>query len=120
MIQSSKFPKVHLPRVGGLQPRTREERDFGAGKNQRPKISNKNEDLVLLRLRRIEGQVKAVKRMYEEGNGCDKIIQQVLAVREALGGVAKIILKDQAVKCARKPTNSESLEKSLNNLIKFS
>jgi len=115
MDYKSKTPKVHLPRVGGLQPRTREERDFGAGKNQNNMKQNKN-DLVTLRLKKIEGQLSAIKRMYEEGKGCDKIIQQVLAVREALGGVAKIILKDQAVRCARRPAD---LERSIEKIIKF-
>jgi DNA-binding FrmR family transcriptional regulator len=39
---------------------------------------------VLNRLRRVEGQIRGVQRMIEEGESCLKIAQQFAAVRKAL------------------------------------
>lgn len=92
---------------------------LGGSMNAKLKKPTEKTDLILLRLKKIEGQICAIKRMYEEKTDCDKIIQQIIAAREALGGAAKIILKDQAVTCIRKPLKVDNLEKTLSNLIKF-
>ncbi|AGX86667.1 hypothetical protein Cenrod_0554 [Candidatus Symbiobacter mobilis CR] len=39
---------------------------------------------MLHRLRRAEGQIRAVQRMIEEGEDCLKVSQQFMAVRKAL------------------------------------
>jgi len=39
---------------------------------------------LVLRLKRVEGQLRAVQRMIEEGNDCDPIAQQLAAARKAL------------------------------------
>ena len=42
---------------------------------------------LVLRLRRVEGQVRAVQRMIEEGSDCEPIAQQLAAARKALDKV---------------------------------
>ena len=88
-------------------------------KSNKEKIDNKHdkEDKILARLRRVEGQMGGIIKMYEKRKGCFDIVQQIVAVRAALGGVAKILLRDEAVKCARRP--GENFEKTLENLLKF-
>jgi DNA-binding FrmR family transcriptional regulator len=39
---------------------------------------------LVLRLKRVEGQLRAVQRMIEEGNDCEPIAQQLAAARKAL------------------------------------
>lgn len=39
---------------------------------------------IITRLRRIEGQVRGLARMVDEGQECDQILTQLLAVRAAL------------------------------------
>jgi DNA-binding FrmR family transcriptional regulator len=39
---------------------------------------------IVLRLKRVEGQLRAVQRMIEEGNDCEPIAQQLAAARKAL------------------------------------
>jgi DNA-binding FrmR family transcriptional regulator len=39
---------------------------------------------LVVRLRRIEGQLRAVQRMIEDGNDCEPIAQQLAAARKAL------------------------------------
>ena len=48
-----------------------------------PGVASARRDLVL-RLKRIEGQLRAVQRMIEEGNECEPIAQQLTAARKAL------------------------------------
>jgi len=45
------------------------------------------------RLSRIEGQVRAVNRMIDDGEYCIDIITQIQAARSALQSVSKIILE---------------------------
>ena len=47
---------------------------------------------VLNRLRRIEGQVRGVQRLVEEGEHCRKVASQVKAARTALDAAGKLVL----------------------------
>jgi DNA-binding FrmR family transcriptional regulator len=54
---------------------------------------------VLNRLSRINGHIGAVKRMVEDGRDCPEVLIQLAAVRSAIDGVCKIILKDHLDHC---------------------
>ena len=54
---------------------------------------------TLSRLSRIEGQIKGVKRMIEEGEYCIDIITQIQAARSALQSASKIILEKHLRHC---------------------
>ena len=47
----------------------------------------------LKRLKKIEGQVRGVSKMVESEKYCIDIINQITAAKNALDGVAKIIMK---------------------------
>lgn len=51
------------------------------------------------RLSRIEGQVRAVNRMIDEGEYCIDIITQIQAARSALQSVSRIILEKHLKHC---------------------
>ncbi len=51
------------------------------------------------RLARIEGQVRAVSRMIDDGEYCIDIINQIMAARAALQAVSKIILEKHLKHC---------------------
>ena len=51
------------------------------------------------RLNRIEGQVRAVSRMIDDGEYCIDIITQIQAARSALQSVGKIILEKHLKHC---------------------
>lgn len=57
-------------------------------------------DPVLARLSRVEGQIKALKKMYVSKRACLDIVQQIQASRAALGKVALHLLSDEAKRCA--------------------
>lgn len=58
-------------------------------------------DPIIQRLNRAQGQLAGVIAMYEQERGCVEIVQQLLAVRNALGGAARAMLGTEATRCSR-------------------
>jgi DNA-binding FrmR family transcriptional regulator len=58
-----------------------------------------NKDKLLNRLNRIEGQVRGVARMVDEGRYCIDVLTQIQAVRAALARVETEMLKDHLGHC---------------------
>lgn len=63
-------------------------------------------DDVILRLRRIEGQVRGLQRMIEEGQDCTDVIHQLCAARKALDKAGFIILTNKMQNCMSNELNS--------------
>ncbi len=49
---------------------------------------------VAKRLARIEGHVKGIRKMIDEGKSYPEIVQQITAVRAALDGAMGVIIED--------------------------
>lgn len=64
-----------------------------------PQHVHAHQQRVAHRLARIEGHVRAVKQMVEDGRPCPDVLVQVAAVRAALNGVGRLILKDHVKSC---------------------
>ena len=83
-----------------------------------------NKDAVLKRLRRIEGQVRGVERMVEEGRYCIDVVTQVTAIQAALDKVALELLSDHASHCvigaaaADQPERTEELMDAVKRLLR--
>ncbi len=60
---------------------------------------NLNKESTIKRLNRIEGQVRGIARMIEEERYCIDVLQQLQAIKSALGRVEDLILKDHAETC---------------------
>jgi len=54
---------------------------------------------ILLRLRRIEGQIRGLQRMVEEGVPCADILTQVAAVTAAIKKVGTVVVKTYMEEC---------------------
>jgi DNA-binding FrmR family transcriptional regulator len=54
----------------------------------------------LMRLRRIEGQVRGLQKMVEDERYCADIVVQIASVQEALRGVCRELLKNHLRHCA--------------------
>lgn len=76
------------------------------------------EDVILVRLKRIRGQVDGIIKMYSECRECGDVVTQIAAVRAALSGVGKELLKSEAVTCA-KNNKGGKLDKLLTQLFNF-
>ena len=79
---------------------------------------------VLSRMKRIEGQVRGIQGMIENGKECEDILVQVRAVRSALQSANKLILKRYMLRCYAEAvegggSEKESLEKFIKVLTHF-
>ena len=55
---------------------------------------------TLMRLRRIEGQVRGLQKMVEEERYCADVLVQISSVHEALRAVAREIMRNHLKQCA--------------------
>jgi len=54
---------------------------------------------AITRLRRIEGQIRGLQRMVEEGKECEAILTQLMAARAALDRAGMLIVEHQMDEC---------------------
>lgn len=57
------------------------------------------QEAIIKRLNRIEGQVRGISRMVEEQRYCIDILQQMQAIKSAFAKVEDAILKDHSATC---------------------
>lgn len=70
------------------------------------------------KLNRLEGQVRGIRKMYQEDRDCLEIAQQIVAARQALAGLGKDLLTDEATKCSRLRGKQDEFKKVLETLFK--
>jgi len=54
---------------------------------------------IVLRLRRIEGQVRGLQRMIEQHRSCEDVMTQIMAVRAAINKVGLLALQRHVDEC---------------------
>jgi DNA-binding FrmR family transcriptional regulator len=54
---------------------------------------------LIVRLNRIEGQIRGIKGLIEKDTYCDDVITQIAATQAALNGVAKMLLEAHMKSC---------------------
>jgi CsoR family transcriptional regulator, copper-sensing transcriptional repressor len=73
---------------------------------------------VLVRLRRMEGQLKGIQKMIEEDKYCVDVLNQLSSIMAATQKVANIIMKDHIQGCVRDAlTRNDHSEEHVNELI---
>ncbi|MDE7478890.1 MAG: metal-sensing transcriptional repressor, partial [Lachnospiraceae bacterium] len=75
--------------------------------------THKETKAVLNRMSKIIGHMEAVKTMVENGRDCSEVLIQLAAVKSAIGGVSRVILKDHIDHCiidAVKENDTASIE----------
>ncbi|MFP3974731.1 MAG: metal-sensitive transcriptional regulator [Chloroflexota bacterium] len=68
-----------------------------------------SKEVLVHRLRRIEGQVRGIEKMIEEGRDCESIVTQLAALRSGIEGVGALLLNNYMQLCFRKADDSESV-----------
>lgn len=63
---------------------------------------------VVIRLRRIEGQVKGIEKMVDNEACCKDILIQIAAIRAATNKVGALILENYAKKCLNPINGNEN------------
>lgn len=64
------------------------------------------------RLSRIEGQIKGIRKMVDEGRYCVEVLGQISAVHEALRGVGKLIMRNYLENCVTSSLRSGNTKKA--------
>lgn len=78
--------------------------------------SHEHHKAVLDRLARIEGHIRAVRRMVEEDVPCPEVLVQIAAVRSALNGAGRIILEDHVKSCLIDTVREGNFDNSFQDL----
>ncbi len=79
---------------------------------------SKDKKEILVRLRRMEGQLKGIQRMVDEGKYCVDVLNQLSSVIAATHKVSAIILKDHIRGCVRDAlTRDEHGDDYVNELV---
>ncbi|NPV60317.1 MAG: metal-sensitive transcriptional regulator [Actinobacteria bacterium] len=78
--------------------------------------SDDTKEAILRRLRRVEGQVRGVIRMVEEGKDCEEVLTQVAAARSAMDRVGIQIITHRMRECL-KENPPESIEDAVSDAI---
>jgi DNA-binding FrmR family transcriptional regulator len=60
---------------------------------------SKDKDVLLQRMRKIEGQARGIQKMIEEDRYCPDIIQQLTALSHAADEVSLLLLQDHVEGC---------------------
>ncbi|MBM7660191.1 DNA-binding FrmR family transcriptional regulator [Bacillus mesophilus] len=67
------------------------------------------------RVKRMEGQLRGILRMMEEGKDCKEVITQLSAVRSAVDRTVGVVVSTNLVECV---LEAESKGQSANDMIK--
>ncbi|NLJ71586.1 MAG: metal-sensitive transcriptional regulator [Syntrophomonadaceae bacterium] len=72
---------------------------------------------VILRLKRIEGQVRGVQRMIDEGSHCNDVLTQIAAIKSAVNQVGLIVFENHAHECIHKAIHKENDEEKFTEIV---
>ena len=61
--------------------------------------SDKTKQVLVVRLNRIEGQVRGIKGMIEKDTYCDDVLIQITAIQSALKSVSNLLLENHMKSC---------------------
>ncbi len=67
--------------------------------NELPVGHHTKTKVVVNRLSRVEGHIRAIKRMLEEDKPCPEVLIQLAAVRSAIQKASQIVLEDHIESC---------------------
>ena len=89
-------------------------------------IKDEMQSNIQSRLRKIEGQIRGLQGMVNDGKECEQILTQLRAAQSALKSVSALVLKGFLMKCysdvGKEPSPDEiyhKLEKTVVLLTKF-
>jgi CsoR family transcriptional regulator, copper-sensing transcriptional repressor len=75
------------------------------------------QDALLARLRRIEGQVRGVQRMVEEGRYCLDIVTQIQAITAAADKVSQQVLEEHIRGCVADAIKDQHGDEAISELM---
>jgi DNA-binding FrmR family transcriptional regulator len=76
------------------------------GSDDRPMMTEEVRRDVLLRLRKISGQVQGISKMVDGDRYCVDVLQQLSAVGSAVDSVSKVVVRNYLERCVTDAINS--------------
>jgi DNA-binding FrmR family transcriptional regulator len=76
-----------------------------------------DKETILLRLRKIEGQVRGLQQMVEDDRYCLEVVQQINALTAAAREVALLVLEDHLRCCLTEAVQANDGEAAIRELI---
>jgi DNA-binding FrmR family transcriptional regulator len=73
-------------------------------------------EVILKRLKRIEGQIRGLHKMVADERDCESIVTQLAAVRSAIDSAGALVLNNYMGLCFRK--NAEADESAIRSLAR--
>ena len=79
---------------------------------------NKNKQQIVRRLKILEGQVRGLQEMVEEGVYCIDVITQTSAVKQGLSNVEDLLLENHLGSCILDQVQSGQTDKARDEILK--
>ncbi len=78
---------------------------------------------VTNRMKRMEGQLRGILRMMDEGKDCKEVITQLSAVRSGIDRTIGVIVSENLAECVKRANDdpsivNESIQEAVNLLVK--
>ncbi len=74
---------------------------------------------LCLRLRKIEGQVRGIHRMVEDGRTCGDLLTQLMAVRSAIDSVSISLLTEHVDDCLAEGQLPDGAKGAINEALRL-
>ncbi len=88
-----------------------------SGRHVHRHLYGKDREVLLARMRRIEGQARGISKMIEEDRYCPDIIQQLIAMTSAAREVSYLLLEDHIHGCVTDAIKNGGGEETVQELI---
>lgn len=76
-----------------------------------------NKDKIMLRIRKIKGQINALEKALQDNNECFKILQQSSAIRGAINALMNELLQDHIKEHLISANTKTKREEEVENLL---
>ncbi len=67
--------------------------------SESPAMPQQTQADIMRRLRRLEGQVRGVQRMVQEGRDCQEVLDQIAAIEAAARSLGGLVLEHYVLSC---------------------
>lgn len=74
---------------------------------------------LLIRIKRIDGQLAGIKKMIEEDKYCNDILIQIVAAEKSLKSLANLMFENHIYRCISDDIKSEEVIDELTSLFKI-
>lgn len=79
--------------------------------------SHEEKQALLVRLRKIAGQVRGIEKMVEEDTNCPDVLVQAVSVRKALKSFSELLIQQHMHTCIEQASSEKESRRKLKELL---